>query len=441
MYRLLAFCTWWYLTTGLALSVLAQQSTDYTRYLTGDSSDVQKIPLGGIGLLGGAEESDEGMRWWLERAQGGDIVVLRASGADGYHDYFYKELGVRIHSIETFVCRNRNASYDPYLLKRLSEAEAVWIAGGDQWNYYSFWKNTPVDTLLQQLLEQKHIAIGGTSAGMAILAGIIFTAEKGTTTTPIALSDPFDSTVCLSPTPLLKVPYMQAVITDTHYDARERNGRHMAFLARALHLHGNPVFGIACEESTMVCIDPEGKARVFGQYPAKNHYAYFLQTRMLSNPEICHAQQALEWWNHGAAVYTYRIPGTPEGGNYLSLVDWKLGKGGRWEKWAVRNKKLERDTTGINAPEWRNTFLQDSNFWLRIRSVKKKNSILQWESGVLLKEQHLQIRNKNNDAVVFQTIIQGRNGMIPVPPLKAGNYRVLILDPKPREIGFFSEER
>lgn len=42
--------------------------------------------------MGGATEHDKAMRWFLREANEGDIVVLRASGIDGYNDYFYSEL-------------------------------------------------------------------------------------------------------------------------------------------------------------------------------------------------------------------------------------------------------------------------------------------------------------------------------------------------------------
>jgi len=67
-------------------------SQNYTEYVTGSTSDLVVTPDQGICLMGGATEHDEAMRWFLRKANGGDIVVLRASGSDGYNDYFYSEL-------------------------------------------------------------------------------------------------------------------------------------------------------------------------------------------------------------------------------------------------------------------------------------------------------------------------------------------------------------
>ena len=54
------------------------QPTNFTIYQTGNSN-IQVTPSGGICLMGGAAEDDNGMRWFLNRANGGDIVVLRTS--------------------------------------------------------------------------------------------------------------------------------------------------------------------------------------------------------------------------------------------------------------------------------------------------------------------------------------------------------------------------
>lgn len=40
-----------------------------------------------------ASECDEAMKWFLNLANGGNVLVLRASGSDGYNNYFYSELG------------------------------------------------------------------------------------------------------------------------------------------------------------------------------------------------------------------------------------------------------------------------------------------------------------------------------------------------------------
>ena len=53
--------------------------------------------------MGGATEDDNAMIWFLERSNGGDILVLRTSGSDGYNNYLFSELGVNVNSVETIV--------------------------------------------------------------------------------------------------------------------------------------------------------------------------------------------------------------------------------------------------------------------------------------------------------------------------------------------------
>ena len=123
-------------------------SQNYTSYFTGNSTDSQQSANGGICLMGGATEDDNAMKWFLERANGGDVLVIRASGSDGYNDYFYSDLGIPVNSVETIVFHNASAANESYIHERIEKAEAIWIAGGNQWNYVSFWRATAIDLSL-----------------------------------------------------------------------------------------------------------------------------------------------------------------------------------------------------------------------------------------------------------------------------------------------------
>ena len=61
-------------------------------------------------MLGGATEFDPAMEWFLDRASGGDILVLRASGSDDYNDYMYSDLD-GVNSVETIVFNDASASH------------------------------------------------------------------------------------------------------------------------------------------------------------------------------------------------------------------------------------------------------------------------------------------------------------------------------------------
>jgi cyanophycinase-like exopeptidase len=156
------------------VSLLAQ---GYTSYFTGNATDVTTSPQPGICLMGGATEHDNAMRWLLQKANGGDIVVLRSSGSNGYNDYLYSELGVQVNSVETLVITSVAGATNPYVLNKVANAEMIWFAGGDQYNYVSYFKNNALEDLINAHVNVKHAPIGGTSAGMAILWAVFLSAE------------------------------------------------------------------------------------------------------------------------------------------------------------------------------------------------------------------------------------------------------------------------
>src|SRR4051812_39131033 len=59
----------------------------YDDYLTGNAGDVTTRTRGGLQLEGGGTDIPEAFRWLIDHAGGGDIVILRASGEDGYHPF------------------------------------------------------------------------------------------------------------------------------------------------------------------------------------------------------------------------------------------------------------------------------------------------------------------------------------------------------------------
>ena len=313
------------------------QAQNYTSFLIGDSADVTTNPEFGICLMGGASENDTAMQWLLNRADGGDIVVLRTSGSDGYNDYMFNQLGVNINSVETLRIDQADGALDPYVLEKVSQAEAIWFAGGDQADYVNYFKGNALGDLLNEHINVKQYPIGGTSAGMAIMGEYYFDALNGTITSNEALNDPFDNQISLGVSDFLDNSVLSKTITDTHYDNPDRKGRHMVFLARLQAMTGERVFGIGLEEYTSACIDSNGTARIFGDFPSFDDYAYFIQVNCLDNttPENLTSNQSLDWNLNQEAVKAYKVPGTPDGTNQFNVDTWENGVGGEWQNWWV----------------------------------------------------------------------------------------------------------
>jgi cyanophycinase-like exopeptidase len=314
-----------------------QLSNAQTFYRTGNTEDVVTTPVQGIVLAGGAGDNDDAMKWFLQRANGGDIVVLRASGADGYNEYFFSDLGITVNSVTTIVITTAEQADDDTVEQTILNAEALFIAGGDQWNYVSKWKNTKLLDALDFLINDKGITIAGTSAGMAVLGEVVFTAEFGIVWSSEALENPYNYRIKLDKD-FLKVPYLENTVTDTHYnrpqsDGIDRKPRHFTFLARMIQDWALDAKGIAANEYTAIAVDENGLARVFGEAEFDD-YAYFLQ-KFGGDPEVCTSVNPLTWNRDGKAVKVYRVKGNEEGSNTFNLSDWETGDGGVWSYWFV----------------------------------------------------------------------------------------------------------
>lgn len=312
---------------------------NFTSYFTGNNQDAKIISSGGICLMGGATEDDNSMRWFLNRANGGDILVLRASGSDGYNNYMYSELGIKVNSVETIVFHDRQASYDDYVINKINNAEAIWFAGGDQWKYISYWRSTPVDSAINKAITERNIVIGGTSAGMAILGDFYFTAQNGTISSAQALANPFSNSLTIADASFIKNKFLKNTLTDTHFDNPDRKGRVIAFLARIFTDYGVFANAIACDEYTAVCIDTNGIARVFGNYPKYDDNAYFIQSNcelIDRSPENCSLGSPLTWFRQEQALKVYQVKGDSLGSNMFNLHTWQSGSGGTWYDWSVQ---------------------------------------------------------------------------------------------------------
>lgn len=130
----------------------------------------------GVILMGGGTDTDEAFVWQSKNANGGDFLVLRTSGTDAYNSYIQdlaKDAGTPLNSVTTILFNKKDAASDPTVLKAISNAEAIFFAGGDQSTYLDFWSGTQVQSIIQSKVA--NITIGGTSAGCAILGNWVYT--------------------------------------------------------------------------------------------------------------------------------------------------------------------------------------------------------------------------------------------------------------------------
>jgi cyanophycinase len=262
----------------LAAVVVASLSgaprAQYDYYLTGNAGDASGVTQFGLGLMGGGTDVDALFTWMGDRAGGGDFVVIRASGADGYNQYVYDL--APFDSVETLVLKNRAASSDEFVLGKIRNAEALFIAGGDQSNYVNQWKGTPLEDEIHNLV-LKGAPIGGTSAGTAILSEFVYSAQNKSVTSVEALANPFSRNITLE-RDFLILPHMDGIITDQHLIERDRLGRTLTFMARIVSDGwATESKAIAIDRETAVLVDADGQATIVANADHPTPFAYFIR--------------------------------------------------------------------------------------------------------------------------------------------------------------------
>ncbi len=221
----------------------------------GTGDDTRRIPLRRLVLMGGGREEDAAARAFVEASVAGDIVVLRATGSlTSYPEYFIGALAsITPATVTTVRTTNPEAGADPAVLCRVGRAEAVWLAGGNQWDYLGRWPAELHDSLAA--VAERDGAMGGTSAGAVSLGEAAFDARHGTVTSEEALADPTRREVSIS-APAFAQPELEGVLVDSHFTNRGREGRLLAFLARFLADRGEgPVVGVGLDEGVALMIE------------------------------------------------------------------------------------------------------------------------------------------------------------------------------------------
>lgn len=220
------------------------------------ADDTVTTPARSVVLMGGSSEDDTASRLFVEAANGGDVLILRASGSlTSYPDYFTSTLSPspRPASAATVRTADPGAGGHPSVLCRLDRSEALWLAGGDQWNYLGLWP----DTLRAAIREhtRRGGAIGGTSAGAMVLGEAAFDARLGGITSDVALADPTAAEVALTYGSLPQ-PELARTLVDTHFSERGREGRLLTLLARFLEASTHAsVVGIGLDERAALRIE------------------------------------------------------------------------------------------------------------------------------------------------------------------------------------------
>jgi len=267
----------------------AAKRPPYTYVRVGNASNVTTPVTPGIVLMGGGTDVDAAFQWMCGRAGNGDFLVIRATGTDAYNPYI-QQLCPAANSVATLIIPSAAAASDPGVASIMQNAEAIWIAGGDQSNYINFWTGTPVQATLNARIASG-VPVGGTSAGLNVLTQFIYSAQaaQGATSSQ-SLADPFNRYLSFA-RDFVNLPILQGIIGDPHFVTRDRMGRDLAFLCRvAANNWSSTPRGVAVDEQTALLVDGSGHATLVG-----SSTAYFLQAPGL--PQVCAPKTPLTYDN------------------------------------------------------------------------------------------------------------------------------------------------
>jgi cyanophycinase len=309
------------------------QTPQYQYRRIGSTENVTPATLTGYALMGGGSDLDDAFRFLCEKGGGGDFLVLRAAGSDDYNDYVQGLC--KTNSVATLIIPSGEAANDRKVAEIIRNAEAIFIAGGDQARYINWWQGTAVENALNE-----HIAagkpMGGTSAGLAVLGQYIYSAQgdapddEDLQSAP-ALANPYMPRVTVR-RDFLKNDLLRNTLIDTHFAERDRMGRSLAFLARIVQdgwsKHPRE---IAVDGQSAVLVDGSGQSRVIG--PGKG--AYFLSAH--NRPETCRNAAPLSFRN----IAVYHAPAGAE----FNLKHWS-GKGGIAYSLSVKEGRVQSTQPG-----------------------------------------------------------------------------------------------
>jgi len=222
------------------------------------------FPQGYICAVGGGSEdynnwSDAPYGWIVEKSDNGKIIILGADASvTTWLPTYFISLGADTAYYKTI--SSKTIADLPETYDEIISAKAVFIRGGDQWDYIRLWKGTKTDSAIQYVFNNGGV-IAGTSAGAAVLGDVDFSGQSGSAYSDDALLNPFYSRMKFESNFLNFIPN---VLFDTHFTERGRQGRLIAMLYNQHFNASKDLIGAGIDDRTAICISPDGIGEVMG---------------------------------------------------------------------------------------------------------------------------------------------------------------------------------
>jgi cyanophycinase len=138
-----------------------------------------------------------------------------------------------------------------------TKADAIVFTGGNQARYINRIKGTKAYRALLKKIKLGTL-IAGTSAGLAVMGEYIFSAKEGGLSSSYALKNPHAKEITIEEN-FPEIELLSALITDTHFMNRNREGRLLSFMFRTqFDYKFKSLFGIGIDEQSSLVITKKG---------------------------------------------------------------------------------------------------------------------------------------------------------------------------------------
>ncbi len=288
---------------------------------------------GYICAIGGGSEnyndwSDAPYSWIVQKSDSGRIIIISDADATSWLPNYFMSFGADTAYNKTIASTgtaNLQSTYD-----ELVTANAIFIRGGDQWDYIRLWKGTKVDSAINYVFNNGGV-IAGTSAGAAVLGDVDFSAKNGSAYPDEALKNPFYSKMQFEDN-FLKLA--ANVLFDTHFIERGRHGRLIAMLYNQHFNTGRDLIGIGIDDKTAFCISPDGIGEVMGSGAAA---IFSIDSQTILEPVIngnyiiggLKCDQLTNGWKYN--IHTKEIVFVPESAKQVDISrNWQLPETNIW---------------------------------------------------------------------------------------------------------------
>ncbi len=212
-------------------------------------------------IVGGGSEKNGANSWnvpaYKWAVQGKRVAVIGAS-TGSLAPYLKQYCGASF--AREFGVSSRDSADSQILYDTLKTYDVIFFRGGDQYDYYRFYKDTKLQQAAQELFA-KGGTLAGTSAGMHILSSVVFTAKNGTVYPYEAIENPQNGYMTLADD---FFDFFPGFIFDTHFSERARFGRLAGFLAKYHLDHQLMLTGLGMDDMTCMTVDENRIGTVYG---------------------------------------------------------------------------------------------------------------------------------------------------------------------------------